>query len=54
MFFSFKIHFQYYTQDGLPKKHLEEGVCAVCDMSLGPNSRSKFEEGEATEEQTYK
>ncbi|ETN80187.1 zinc finger, C3HC4 type [Necator americanus] len=43
----------YYTHDGLPKKHLDDGVCAVCDSRL-VGSISDTEEEDVEEEKTYR
>ncbi|EYB81926.1 hypothetical protein Y032_0371g131 [Ancylostoma ceylanicum] len=43
----------YFTHDGLPKKHLDDGVCAVCDSRLA-GSVSDTEEEDVEEEKTYR
>ncbi|KAK6743980.1 hypothetical protein RB195_010965 [Necator americanus] len=43
----------YFTHDGLPKKHLDDGVCAVCDSRL-VGSISDTEEEDVEEEKTYR
>uniref|UniRef100_A0A8L8KR42 RING-type domain-containing protein n=1 Tax=Heligmosomoides polygyrus TaxID=6339 RepID=A0A8L8KR42_HELPZ len=46
----------YFTHDGLPKKHLDDGVCAVCDNRLVPFPAhdAADDEEEVEEEKTYK
>ncbi|RCN46115.1 zinc finger, C3HC4 type, partial [Ancylostoma caninum] len=43
----------YFTHDGLPKKHLDDGVCAVCDSRLVA-SVSDTEDEDVEEEKTYR
>ncbi|KAK5967419.1 RING finger protein, partial [Trichostrongylus colubriformis] len=44
----------YFTHDGLPKKHLDDGVCAVCDNRLVTLLENSGDDEDAVEEKTYR